>query len=43
MRVNLNGVETEGEYAGLDSDGALRLMTSKGEKLVTAGDVFFAS
>jgi BirA family biotin operon repressor/biotin-[acetyl-CoA-carboxylase] ligase len=43
MRVNLNGVETEGEYAGLDSDGALRLMTAKGEMLVTAGDVFFAS
>ena len=43
MRVNLNGVETEGEYAGLNPDGALRLMTSEGEKLVTAGDVFFAS
>jgi BirA family biotin operon repressor/biotin-[acetyl-CoA-carboxylase] ligase len=43
MRVNLNGVETEGAYAGLDSDGALRLRTSEGEARVTAGDVFFAS
>lgn len=43
MRVTLNDVETEGEYAGLDSDGALRLMTTEGEIRVTAGDVFFAS
>ena len=43
MRVNLNGVETEGIYAGLDSDGALRLKTAEGETRVTAGDVFFAN
>ena len=43
MVVKLNGVDTEGSYAGLDSDGALRLKTSEGEVLVTAGDVFFAS
>ncbi|ODR95402.1 hypothetical protein AUC69_02515 [Methyloceanibacter superfactus] len=43
MRVKLNGVETEGTYAGLDSDGALRLRTSEGEARVTAGDVFFAN
>ena len=41
MRVTLNGVETEGTYAGLDSDGALRLRTGGGEVRVTAGDVFF--
>ena len=43
MRVTIDGVETEGTYAGLDSDGALRLRTSEGEARVTAGDVFFAS
>lgn len=40
--VRLNGVETEGTYAGLDADGALRLKTAEGEQRVTAGDVFFA-
>lgn len=43
MRVQLNGVETEGTYAGLDSDGALRLKTADGEQRITAGDVFFPS
>jgi len=43
MRVTIDGVETEGTYAGLDSDGALRLRTNEGEARVTAGDVFFAN
>jgi BirA family biotin operon repressor/biotin-[acetyl-CoA-carboxylase] ligase len=43
LRVRLNGEETEGTYAGLDSDGALRLKTADGEQRVTAGDVFFSS
>jgi biotin-(acetyl-CoA carboxylase) ligase len=43
LRVRLNGEETDGSYAGLDSDGALRLKTTDGEKRITAGDVFFAS
>lgn len=43
LHVRLNGVETDGTYAGLDSDGALRLKTAGGEKRITAGDVFFAS
>ena len=42
LTVRLNGEETEGTYAGLDSDGALRLKTADGERKVTAGDVFFA-
>lgn len=41
--VRVNGVETEGTYAGLDSEGALRLRTADGEQRITAGDVFFAS
>jgi len=41
--VRLNGTETEGTYAGLDSEGALKLRTADGEKRITAGDVFFAS
>jgi len=41
--VKLNGVETEGTYAGLDSEGALRLKTADGEQRINAGDVFFAS
>jgi BirA family biotin operon repressor/biotin-[acetyl-CoA-carboxylase] ligase len=41
--VKLNGVETEGTYAGLDSEGALRLKTADGERRINAGDVFFAS
>jgi len=41
--VRLSGTETEGTYAGLDSEGALRLRTADGEKRITAGDVFFAS
>ena len=33
--------ETEGVFAGLDSEGALRLLMSDGaERRVTAGDVF---
>jgi BirA family transcriptional regulator, biotin operon repressor / biotin---[acetyl-CoA-carboxylase] ligase len=39
--VKLGGVETEGTYAGLDSEGALRLRTAQGEQRITAGDVFF--
>ena len=41
--VRLNGTETEGTYAGLDSEGALKLRTADGEQRITAGDVFFAS
>jgi BirA family biotin operon repressor/biotin-[acetyl-CoA-carboxylase] ligase len=37
------GEETEGTFAGLDSSGSLRLVTSDGaERRITAGDVFFA-
>jgi len=43
LHVKLNGEETEGTYQGLDSNGALRLMTADGEQRITAGDVFFAS
>ncbi len=43
LHVRLNGEETDGAYAGLDADGALRLKTADGEKRITAGDVFFAS
>ena len=42
LRVMINGDETEGVYAGLDSDGALRLLTPDGfEHRIAAGDVFF--
>jgi len=41
--VRLNGTELEGTYAGLDPEGALRLKTAEGERLINAGDVFFAS
>jgi BirA family biotin operon repressor/biotin-[acetyl-CoA-carboxylase] ligase len=41
--ARINGEEIEGAYAGLDSEGALRLKTAAGEKHITAGDVFFAS
>jgi BirA family biotin operon repressor/biotin-[acetyl-CoA-carboxylase] ligase len=41
LTVRLNGEELEGTYAGLDSDGALRLKTDAGERRITAGDVFF--
>jgi len=41
--VRVYGTETEGTYAGLDSEGALRLRTADGEQRITAGDVFFAS
>ena len=40
--MRLNGQEIEGSYAGLDSDGALKLKTEDGERRVTAGDVFFS-
>ena len=44
LRVKLNGEETEGVYGGLDSDGALRLLTPDGgEYRIAAGDVFFLS
>ena len=41
--VRLRGTEIEGTYAGLDTEGALRLKTADGVQIVTAGDVFFAS
>jgi BirA family biotin operon repressor/biotin-[acetyl-CoA-carboxylase] ligase len=42
LRAKINGEEIEGVYAGLDSDGALRLLTSDGsEHRISAGDVFF--
>lgn len=42
LRVRINGDETEGVYAGLDADGALRLLTPDGsEYRIAAGDVFF--
>ena len=35
--------EAEGTFAGLDSGGALRLLTGEGvERRIAAGDVFFA-
>jgi BirA family biotin operon repressor/biotin-[acetyl-CoA-carboxylase] ligase len=42
LTVRLNGEEIEGTYAGLDSDGALKLKTADGERRITAGDVFFS-
>ena len=42
LRVKINDEETEGVYAGLDADGALRLLTPDGsEYRIAAGDVFF--
>ena len=36
--------ETEGVFAGIDSEGALRLLMSDGaERRVAAGDVFFGT
>ena len=32
LRVKINGEETEGVYAGLDADGALRLLTPDGSR-----------
>jgi len=44
LRVKINGEETDGVYAGLDADGALRLLISDGsEYRIAAGDVFFLS
>ena len=44
LRVKINDEEREGVYAGLDSDGALRLLTPDGsEHRIAAGDVFFLS
>ena len=44
LLVKINGEETEGVYAGLDADGALRLLTPDGfEHRIAAGDVFFLS
>ncbi|MGV1014909.1 MAG: biotin--[acetyl-CoA-carboxylase] ligase [Methyloceanibacter sp.] len=43
LLVQVNGDEMEGEYAGLDSDGALRFRTAGGiERRIMAGDVFFS-
>jgi BirA family biotin operon repressor/biotin-[acetyl-CoA-carboxylase] ligase len=41
LTVRINGEELQGTYAGLDSDGALRLKTQDGERRINAGDVFF--
>ncbi|HYJ59115.1 MAG TPA: biotin--[acetyl-CoA-carboxylase] ligase [Methyloceanibacter sp.] len=42
LRVKIDSEETDGVYAGLDADGALRLLTPDGsEHRITAGDVFF--
>jgi BirA family biotin operon repressor/biotin-[acetyl-CoA-carboxylase] ligase len=42
LRVKVNGEDIEGVYAGLDADGALRLLTPDGaEHRIAAGDVFF--
>jgi BirA family biotin operon repressor/biotin-[acetyl-CoA-carboxylase] ligase len=41
--VKIQGLELHGDYAGLDSEGALRLRTPEGEQRITAGDVFFAT
>jgi BirA family biotin operon repressor/biotin-[acetyl-CoA-carboxylase] ligase len=42
LRVKIDNEETDGVYAGLDADGALRLLTPDGsEHRITAGDVFF--
>jgi BirA family transcriptional regulator, biotin operon repressor / biotin---[acetyl-CoA-carboxylase] ligase len=42
LKVTIDGEETEGVYAGLDADGALRLLTPDGsEHRIAAGDVFF--
>jgi BirA family biotin operon repressor/biotin-[acetyl-CoA-carboxylase] ligase len=42
LRVKVNGEDIEGAYAGLDADGALRLLTPDGaEHRIAAGDVFF--
>ena len=44
LRVKINDEEREGVYAGLDADGALRLLTPDGsEHRIAAGDVFFLS
>ena len=44
LRVKINGEDREGVYAGLDADGALRLLTPDGsEHRIAAGDVFFLS
>ncbi|HWM30172.1 MAG TPA: biotin--[acetyl-CoA-carboxylase] ligase [Methyloceanibacter sp.] len=43
LRVQVNGEEMEGSYAGLDTDGALRFRAADGvEHRIMAGDVFFA-
>ncbi len=41
MTVKLPGETLEGEFAGIDEDGQLRLKTADGERVVAAGDVFF--
>ena len=42
LRVQVNGEEMEGTYAGLDTDGALRFRAADGvEHRIMAGDVFF--
>jgi BirA family biotin operon repressor/biotin-[acetyl-CoA-carboxylase] ligase len=43
LLLRLHGEETEGAYAGLDADGALRFLTPDGaEHRIYAGDVFFS-
>ncbi|MBM3544219.1 MAG: biotin--[acetyl-CoA-carboxylase] ligase [Alphaproteobacteria bacterium] len=43
LRVQIGPNELEGSYAGLDTDGALRLKMADGtERRIMAGDVFFS-
>jgi BirA family transcriptional regulator, biotin operon repressor / biotin---[acetyl-CoA-carboxylase] ligase len=43
LRVQIGPDELEGSYAGLDTDGALRLKMADGtERRIMAGDVFFS-
>lgn len=39
LRVNVGGQGVEGEYAGLDTDGALLLNTPEGQRRIVVGDV----
>jgi BirA family biotin operon repressor/biotin-[acetyl-CoA-carboxylase] ligase len=40
IRVRLQGSETSGRFAGLDEEGALLLDEGRGQRRITAGDVF---
>jgi BirA family biotin operon repressor/biotin-[acetyl-CoA-carboxylase] ligase len=44
IAVDIGGARTEGAFAGLDTDGALRLLLAdSSERIVRAGDVLAAS